>query len=82
MADPYLVLGVERDASATEIEDAFKKTMMRKYSPFGGIAPRGARISDVEQAYLVLRDPALRAEYDRATAEREAFVHRPKRKKR
>ncbi len=64
MADHYLVLGVERDASQAEIEAAFKRMSTQTYVQFGGGGAGGKRTARIEKAYAVLGDPERRAEYD------------------
>jgi DnaJ-class molecular chaperone len=63
--DHYMVLGVERDATQDQIEDAYElaKTQDQIDIGDGGMGP--ARAADVESAYAVLRDPAKRSDYDK-----------------
>lgn len=57
MADYYAVLGIERGASASQVEAAFSSRMMDS-GPF----PR----KDIVRAYTVLSNPQKRAVYDAA----------------
>ena len=62
--DYYKVLGVQREASASEIKKAFRK-LARKYHPdINAGAGSEAKFKDVNEAYEVLNDPARRAAYD------------------
>lgn len=63
--DHYMVLGVEREATQDQINEAYQlaKTEDKIDVGDGGMGP--ARGADVESAYAVLRDPARRAEYDK-----------------
>lgn len=62
--DLYLVLGVERDASPAEIDEAYERARAEGELNLGDGGIGGARASDVERAYAVLRDPLGRSEYD------------------
>jgi molecular chaperone DnaJ len=68
MMNHYLVLGVEKDASQTEIERAFKRVSTQNYTLLGGIGMGGKRTALIEEAYAVLKDPQRRAEYDKTLA--------------
>ncbi len=61
----YLVLGVDRNATQAEIENAFRLRSTMTYGQFGGGGAGGARTAELEAAYVALSDPAKRAEYDR-----------------
>lgn len=65
--DPYSVLGVPRDASQAQIGSAFR-SLVRQYHPDTrgpSEAVPDAELRAVLAAYGVLRDPALRSQYDR-----------------
>jgi curved DNA-binding protein CbpA len=69
--DPYLVLGVSPTATQAEITHAYR-TRLRAHHPDTRHSP-SSRTADedlrqVLAAYALLRDPARRADYDRATA--------------
>ena len=59
----YEVLGVSQDASADEINKAFRKLAVKYHPDAGGDAEQFKKIS---QAYEVLSDAKKRAEYDQA----------------
>ena len=63
--DHYMVLGVEREATQSQIEDAYERAKSEDGVDIGdgGIGP--ARAADIESAYAVLRDPAKRTEYNK-----------------
>ena len=64
--DPYSVLGVPRDANQAQIGSAFR-TLVRRYHPdtrSPSEAVPDAELRAVLAAYGVLRDPALRSQYD------------------
>jgi curved DNA-binding protein CbpA len=63
--DPYVVLGVARQASGEEIARAFRRAA-RASHPDGGGAGSGEGFQAVSDAYEVLRDPRRRAVYDRS----------------
>ena len=69
--DPYLVLGVSPTATQTEITHAYR-TRLRAHHPDTRHTPPSQTADDdlgqVLAAYALLRDPARRADYDRATA--------------
>jgi curved DNA-binding protein CbpA len=65
--DPYLVLGVGRQASASEIIGAYRRAARATHPDLsvGGTAAT-APFQAVSDAYETLRDPRRRAAYDRA----------------
>ena len=69
--DPYLVLGVSPTATQAEITHAYR-TRLRAHHPDTRHTPPSHTADDdlrqVLAAYNLLRDPARRADYDRATA--------------
>ncbi len=63
--DYYDVLGVPRDASADEIQQAFRK-LARKHHPDVNKDPQAEeRFKEINEAYSVLSDPKTRQRYDR-----------------
>lgn len=64
-ADYYEVLGVSRDASASDIKTAYRQ-LARKYHPDvnGGSADATERFKKISEAYAVLSDPQKRRRYD------------------
>ena len=68
--DPYLVLGVSPTATQAEITHAYR-TRLRAHHPDTRHTPLSQTADDnlrqVLAAYALLRDPARRADYDRAT---------------
>jgi curved DNA-binding protein CbpA len=64
-ADLYSVLGVESSAMAELITSAFR-ARVRELRPDTRVdAATAARFGEVREAYETLRDPVLRAAYDR-----------------
>jgi len=62
--DFYEVLGVGRDASAEDLQRAYRK-LARTYHPDVNKEPGGEdRFKEVSEAYDVLSDPELRRRYD------------------
>ena len=78
--DPYLVLGVSPTATQAEITHAYR-TRLRAHHPDTRHTPPSKTADDdlrkVLAAYNLLRDPARRAVYDRATADAATPLHRP-----
>lgn len=73
--DPYALLGVLPTATAPEIARAYRR-LLRDHHPdtrTGGQPGPGhpLALDEVRAAYALLRDPAARAEYDRARADRD-----------
>ncbi|SBW18171.1 DnaJ C-terminal domain-containing protein [Protofrankia symbiont of Coriaria ruscifolia] len=63
--DYYEVLGVGRDASAEEVQQAYRR-LARRYHPDVNSDPAAEeRFKEVGEAYHVLSDPKTRARYDR-----------------
>lgn len=68
-SDPYMVLGVPRDAGEDQIAQA-RRRLSREFHPDVNAAPdAAARFDEVQQAFHLLSDPAARSEYDRARDE-------------
>jgi curved DNA-binding protein CbpA len=63
--DPYIVLGVPRQASGDEIARAYRRAARLSHPDSGG-AGSAERFQAVSDAYDVLRDPRRRAVYDRS----------------
>jgi curved DNA-binding protein CbpA len=63
--DPYLVLGVPRQASGEEIARAYRRAARASHPDSGG-AGSAERFQAVSDAYEVLSDPRRRAVYDRS----------------
>jgi curved DNA-binding protein CbpA len=63
--DPYVVLRLQRQATAEEIARAYRRAA-RATHPDGGDQGAGSeQFRAVREAYDVLRDPGRRADYDR-----------------
>lgn len=62
--DPYVVLGVSRQASAEEIARAYRRAARTSHPDSGGVGS-AERFRAVTDAYAELRDPGRRALYDR-----------------
>jgi curved DNA-binding protein len=70
--DYYKVLGVGRDASAQDIQRAYRK-LARRYHPDVDKTPGSEdRFKEINEAYHVLSDPERRQRYDRPQPE-QAF---------
>src|SRR5204862_855650 len=63
--DPYIVLGVPRQASGEEIARAYRRAARASHPDSGG-AGSAERFRAVRDAYEALRDPRRRAECDRS----------------
>jgi curved DNA-binding protein CbpA len=63
--DPYVVLGVPRQASPEEIARAYRRAARLTHPDGGGSGAGSERFRLVNDAYEVLRDPGRRAGYDR-----------------
>lgn len=71
--DYYQTLGVSRDASAEEIQKAYRQ-LARKYHPDLNPDNKAAKqkFQEVQKAFEVLNDPAKRQQYDRYGAAYES----------
>jgi molecular chaperone DnaJ len=59
----YDTLGVDRDATATQIREAYR-SLAREHHPDRATGVESGRMHDINEAYRVLSDPARRAVYD------------------
>lgn len=63
--DYYEILGINRDASADEIKNAFRN-LARKYHPDVSKEPDAEeKFKEINEAYAILSDPEKRAAYNR-----------------
>ncbi|MBA3344898.1 MAG: molecular chaperone DnaJ [Gemmatimonadales bacterium] len=65
MSDFYVLLGVSRDASETDIKKAYRKLAMEHHPDRNSAPEAEARFKEITEAYEVLRDPQKRGAYDR-----------------
>ena len=64
--DYYEILGVSRDAEASELKSAYRKVAMASHPDRNPGDPQAAeRFKEASEAYAVLSDPEKRARYDR-----------------
>jgi len=68
-SNPYAVLGVTRTATPAEITHAFRAKLRSLHPDTRSAGVGDAELREVLAAYAQLRDPARRAEYDRAATE-------------
>ena len=66
--DYYDLLGVPPSASATEIQQAFRRLALRYHPDVDSSPDAVARFQEINAAYQVLGDPARRAAYDASLA--------------
>ncbi len=65
MTNLYQLLEISEQASAREIKSAYRK-LARQWHPDVSASPEAnARFSEINEAYHILRNPELRAAYDR-----------------
>ena len=78
--DYYGVLGVARDASASDIKKAYRRLARRYHPDVSKEADAAARMAELNEAHTVLGDPERRAAYDALGQNRrggEAFTPPP-----
>lgn len=74
--DPYIILGLPKNASDAEIKQKYRR-LAREYHPDLNKEPRAAeRMKDINWAYSILGDAQQRANYDfwRRASEQGAFT--------
>jgi len=62
--DYYEVLGIERDADAKTIKNAFRKLALQYHPDRNKSADAEERFKEIAEAYAILSDPKKRAQYD------------------
>ncbi|MGH7499296.1 MAG: DnaJ domain-containing protein, partial [Gemmatimonadales bacterium] len=65
MNDFYVLLGVQRDASDSDIKKSYRKLAMEFHPDRNGAPEAEAKFKEITEAYEVLMDPQKRAAYDR-----------------
>jgi curved DNA-binding protein CbpA len=64
--DPYAVLAVARDASASEVARAHRRLAKQSHPDLHPGPEAAARMQRINRAWRILSDPARRARYDQA----------------
>ncbi len=79
MADPYKTLGLAADASAADIQRAYRK-LAKKHHPDvnPGDATAEARFKEITGANAILSDPEKRAQFDRGEIDGEGQAQAPR----
>lgn len=72
--DPYRVLGVGPDATATEITASYRAKVLALHPDTQSEPANPALLADVLDAYALLRDPERRAAYDAEHTPRETRI--------
>jgi curved DNA-binding protein len=63
--DYYEVLGISRNASADEVQQAYRKLARRNHPDVNKDPGAEERFKEINEAYQVLKDPDMRQRYDR-----------------
>ncbi|WP_129598510.1 molecular chaperone DnaJ [Methanohalophilus profundi] len=63
--DYYEILGVSKDASASEIKKAYRKLAMKHHPDKNEESDAEEKFKEISEAYAVLSDEGKRAQYDR-----------------
>ncbi|WP_462272199.1 molecular chaperone DnaJ [Methanohalophilus sp.] len=63
--DYYEILGVSKDASASEIKKAYRKLAMKHHPDKNKESDAEEKFKEISEAYAVLSDEGKRAQYDR-----------------
>ena len=62
--DPYAILGVARDASATQIQQAYRRLAKRYHPDLHQASQTTERMQRLNQAWAILSHPTRRARHD------------------
>ncbi len=72
MRDPYVVLGVQKGASAAEVKKAFRRAAKQHHPDQNQKDPKAAgRFAEINSAYEILGDSSKRAQFDRGEIDGE-----------
>jgi len=82
--DPYAVLGVSRDASTTQIQQAYRRLAKRYHPDLQQASKTTERMQRLNHAWTILSNPARRARHDSdqsrsATSRADAWSGAPSR---
>ena len=65
--DPYSILGVQRDATSSQIKQAYRRLALRNHPDVAqGIDNPEEKFARIAEAYSILSDPSARAKFDRS----------------
>lgn len=70
--DPYATLGVPRDASARQVQQAYRRLARRYHPDLHPDAEATERMQRLNQAWEIISSPTRRARYDAESASRES----------
>ena len=72
--DPYVILGVSRDANDSQIRSAYRKAALRSHPDKVAVEQRAAatvQFAKISNAYEILSDPHRRTQYDTESVYRQ-----------
>ncbi|GGF12968.1 molecular chaperone DnaJ [Aliidongia dinghuensis] len=79
MKDPYKVLGLERDASDSAIQKAYRKLAKLHHPDLNPGKPEAeAKFKEISAAYALLSDPEKRGRFDRGEIDAEGVEQAPR----
>ena len=73
--DPYIILGVGRDAPQPDIAAAYRRLARENHPDLNKTGEASARMQEINAAYRLLRNPSSRSAYDRKYPVRRSAEH-------
>jgi curved DNA-binding protein CbpA len=75
MSDPYAILGIQHDATAPQVREAYRRMAMRYHPDLHPDERTSERMRLVNEAWHVLSSPIRRSRFDAGTSQYRAHLY-------